>query len=98
MSNGPTGSGRLVSSSSSFYTSATLTGLGGVASHPIGTAAMMSRELGGVVDSRLKVYGTGNVRVCDASVIPLQVSGHLMSTVYAVAEKGSDLIKEDLQT
>lgn len=64
--------------------------------HPLGTAAMMARELGGVVNSRLRVYGTSNVRVCDASVVPLQVSGHLGSTVYAVAEKASDLIKEDL--
>jgi choline dehydrogenase len=57
---------------------------------------MMSRDLGGVVDSRLKVYGTKNVRVVDASVIPFQVSGHLTSTLYAIAEKAADLIKEDL--
>jgi choline dehydrogenase len=53
---------------------------------------MMSRELGGVVDENLKVYGTRNVRVVDASVIPMQVTGHLASTVYAVAARGADLI------
>lgn len=56
---------------------------------------MMSRELGGVVDSTLKVYGTENVRVVDAGVLPLQVSGHLTSTLYAIAEKAADPIKAD---
>ncbi|KAG7448156.1 GMC oxidoreductase [Guyanagaster necrorhizus] len=31
--------------------------------HPLGTAAMMLRELGGVVDNTLRVYGTDNLRV-----------------------------------
>ncbi|KAG7144374.1 Copper amine oxidase 1 like protein [Verticillium longisporum] len=62
--------------------------------HPIGTASMMSRELGGVVDPELKVYGTANVRVVDASVMPIQTSGHLTSTIYALAERLSDIIKD----
>ena len=61
--------------------------------HPLGTAAMMSRELGGVVDPQLKVYGTSNVRVVDASVLPMQISGHLTSTLYAVTERAADIIK-----
>lgn len=61
--------------------------------HPVATAAMMPREIGGVVDENLKVYGTGNVRVIDASVLPFQVCGHLVSTLYAVAERAADLIK-----
>lgn len=56
---------------------------------------MMSRELGGVVDSRLRLYGASNVRVVDAGVIPLQICGHLDGTLYAVAEKAADLIKAD---
>ena len=60
--------------------------------HVLGTAAMMSRKLGGVVDEELRVYGTENVRVVDASVIPLQVTGHLVSTIYAVAGRAADLI------
>ncbi|KAJ2968144.1 hypothetical protein NUW58_g10285 [Xylaria curta] len=60
--------------------------------HPIGTASMMSRELGGVVDPNFKVYGTENVRVVDASILPLQFSGHLTPTLYAVAERASEII------
>ncbi|KAI1777773.1 putative GMC oxidoreductase [Hypoxylon cercidicola] len=61
--------------------------------HPIGSASMMSRELGGVVDPQLKVYGTSNVRVVDASVLPMQISGHLTATLYAVAERAAEFIK-----
>ena len=61
--------------------------------HPIGTCAMMPKEKGGVVDTQLKVYGTSNVRVIDASIFPLHVQGNIVSLVYAVAEKGADLIR-----
>ena len=62
--------------------------------HPLGSCAM-GKEGVGAVDDRLKVYGCKGVRVVDASVIPLHVSGNIVATVYAVAEKGADLIKED---
>jgi len=62
--------------------------------HPIGTAAMLPRSLGGVVDSNLSVYGVQGVRVVDASIIPFQLSAHLSSTVYGIAEKGAVLIME----
>ncbi|QRV77531.1 GMC oxidoreductase [Ceratobasidium sp. AG-Ba] len=61
--------------------------------HPIGTCSMLPHEDGGVVDSNLKVYGTANLRVVDASVIPIHLSCHIQSTIYAIAEKASDLIK-----
>jgi choline dehydrogenase-like flavoprotein len=65
--------------------------------HPVGTCAMMPRELGGVVDSRLKVHGTKNLRVVDASIFPMETLGNIQATVYAVAEKAADLIKEDCE-
>jgi choline dehydrogenase len=55
---------------------------------------MMARELGGVVDPGLRVYGTTNVRVVDASALPTQLSGHLSATVYALAERAADFILE----
>ncbi|KAJ5654166.1 hypothetical protein N7490_001169 [Penicillium lividum] len=64
--------------------------------HPITTAAMMPKEIGGVVDTSLKVYGTSNVRVVDASIIPFQVCGHLQSTIYAVAERAADIIQAQM--
>lgn len=63
--------------------------------HPSGTCAMLPREMGGVVDSRLRVCGTSNMRVVDASIFPMEPLGHLQSTVYAVAERAADLIKAD---
>lgn len=55
--------------------------------HPAGTLAMMPRELGGVVDSELKVYGVENLRVVDASIMPILPAAHMQGTVYAMAEK-----------
>lgn len=60
--------------------------------HPLGSAAMLPRDMGGVVGPELKVYGTANVRVVDASVIPTQISGHLTATIYAVAQRAAEMI------
>ncbi|KAI0010848.1 putative GMC oxidoreductase [Xylariaceae sp. FL0662B] len=63
--------------------------------HPAGTCAMMPRELGGVVDEDLKVYGVGNLRVVDASIMPVLPGANTCQSVYAIAEKAADLIKAD---
>lgn len=60
--------------------------------HPCGTAAKAQ-----VVDERLKVFGVQGLRVVDASIIPLHVSGNIGALVYAIAEKVADLIKSDQQ-
>lgn len=57
--------------------------------HPCGSCAM-----GEVVDEKLKVKGVRGLRVVDASVFPGHVSGNILSSVYAVAEKAADIIKE----
>lgn len=64
--------------------------------HPISTAAIMPKEIGGVVDTSLKVYGTSNVRIVDGSVLPFQVCGRLQATIYAVAERAADIIKSGI--
>lgn len=66
--------------------------------HQCGTCAMLPREKGGVVDDRLRVYGVKNLRVVDASVFPLAPRGNIQTSVYAVAEKAADLIKEDYRS
>ncbi|KAI0388470.1 GMC oxidoreductase [Xylariaceae sp. FL0594] len=66
--------------------------------HYTGTCAMMGRDMGGVVDDRLRVYGVKGLRVCDASVIPLEPTANPQAIVYAVAERAAELIKEDLKS
>ncbi|KAL1835765.1 hypothetical protein VTJ49DRAFT_6095 [Mycothermus thermophilus] len=63
--------------------------------HVSGSCGMRPKEDGGVVDERLRVYGVKGLRVVDASVFPLEPVGNIQSVVYAVAERASDLIKED---
>ncbi|GJE91044.1 GMC family oxidoreductase [Phanerochaete sordida] len=66
--------------------------------HLCGTCSMMPRELGGVVDAKLKVYGTKNLRVMDLSVLPLQVAVHTQAVVYGMAEQAADIIKASVQS
>jgi choline dehydrogenase-like flavoprotein len=65
--------------------------------HPCGTCSMAKEELGGVVDERLKVYGTRNVRVCDASVLPVIPRGNILTAVYAYAEKAAEIIVREVK-
>ncbi|KAH7308842.1 choline dehydrogenase [Rhexocercosporidium sp. MPI-PUGE-AT-0058] len=60
--------------------------------HPLGTCSMLPKKDGGVVDSNLKVYGTTNLRVVDASIIPVLISGHLQTAVYGIAEMAAEII------
>jgi choline dehydrogenase len=55
--------------------------------HPSGTCAMLSLELGGVVDETLRVYGIDGLRVVDASVMPTLPGANTCRTVHAIAEK-----------
>jgi choline dehydrogenase-like flavoprotein len=61
--------------------------------HSVGTCAMASREMGGVVDAEFKVHGVRGLRVVDASVVPIIPQCNTQSIVYAVAERAADVIK-----
>ncbi|ODQ53304.1 GMC oxidoreductase [Saitoella complicata NRRL Y-17804] len=63
--------------------------------HASGTARMLPEEQGGVVDSRLRVYGVQALRIVDASIFPVIPDQHIQGAVYMLAEKAADLIKED---
>src|SRR5436190_8040832 len=50
-----------------------------------------------VLDSRFRVRGTQGLRVVDASVFPKIPGYFIVSAVYMVSEKASDVIREDAQ-
>ena len=60
--------------------------------HPLGTCAMLPKKDGGVVDSKLRVYGVENLRVVDASIIPMIVSAHIQTAIYGIAERATGII------
>lgn len=63
--------------------------------HPCGTARLSKNIQQGVVDPNLKVHGIKNLRVIDASVIPVIPDCRIQNSVYMVGEKGADAIKRD---
>ncbi len=57
-----------------------------------------SREKGGVVNGNFQVHGTKNLRIVDASVFPKIPGFFIVSSVYMIAEKASDVILADART
>jgi choline dehydrogenase len=62
--------------------------------HPT-CSCRMGEDEGAVVDTRLRVYGIGGLRVVDGSVMPNVVSGNTNAAIVMIAEKGADMILED---
>jgi 4-pyridoxate dehydrogenase len=66
------------------------------AHHPAGTCRMGS-DVGAVLDPEMRVRGLEGLRVVDASAMPDLVSAHINACVLMMAERASDLIREQGQ-
>ncbi|KAF7351661.1 Choline dehydrogenase, mitochondrial [Mycena sanguinolenta] len=63
--------------------------------HPIGGAVMSPKGASyGVVDPDGVVKGLSGLRIIDGSILPLIPSAHPQAFVYAVGERGADLVKK----
>ena len=66
--------------------------------HLVGTAKMGKHsDPKAVVDQNLRVHGMKNLRVIDSSVMPMIPSGNTYAATMMIAEKGSDLIKQNIK-
>ncbi|KAJ7039912.1 GMC oxidoreductase-domain-containing protein [Mycena alexandri] len=64
--------------------------------HSVGTCAMKPFDKGGVVDSKLNVYGVKKLKVVDLSIAPSNVNSNTYSAAIAIGEKAAVIIAEEL--
>jgi choline dehydrogenase len=61
--------------------------------HPVGTARMSDTRADAVVDSQLRVHGLENLRIVDASIMPVIPGGNTNAATMMIAERAADLIR-----
>ncbi|MNF00119.1 Oxygen-dependent choline dehydrogenase [compost metagenome] len=54
----------------------------------------MGSDENAVVDMQLRVHGIDGLRVADASVMPLLISGNTNATAIMIGERAADLIRQ----
>lgn len=72
---------------------------GGTGLHGCGSNRLGARnDPSAVVDTKFKVIGIDNVRVADASVMPVVVNANTQAATYVIAEKASEEILKHWST
>jgi choline dehydrogenase-like flavoprotein len=62
--------------------------------HPVGSCKMGGDDLA-VVDQQLRVHGIAGLRVIDASIMPILISGNTQATSVMIGEKGAQHVLEE---
>jgi choline dehydrogenase len=57
--------------------------------------AKMGRDSMSVVDGSLKVYGIGNLRIADGSIMPRVTSGNTMAPCVVIGERAAEILKRE---
>jgi choline dehydrogenase len=57
--------------------------------------AKMGRDAMSVVDPNLKVYGIGNLRISDGSIMPRMTTGNTMAPCVVIGERAGEILKTE---
>ena len=55
----------------------------------------MGRDCLSVVDAHLKVYGIGNLRIADGSIMPRVMTGNTMAACIIIGERAGQILRTE---